>query len=66
MQSKETNKTQPGKKTWKREVAGLLLLGLAYVIYTDDVEMTNAIVWPVMFFAAGAFGIDAAVKQLRK
>lgn len=54
------------KKTWKREVAALLLAGLCYVVYTQDTEMVNVLVWPIMFFAAGAFGIDAAVKQLRK
>lgn len=53
-------------KTWKREVALVLLTGLGYVVYTDSVEMVNAIVWPVMFFAAGAFGLDAAARQLRK
>jgi len=51
-------------KTYKREVACVLLLGLAYVVYTDNVEMVNAIVWPTITFAAGAFGF-AAVKQLR-
>lgn len=51
-------------KTYKREVAFLLLLGLAYVVYTDNLEMVNAIIWPVMGFAAAAFGLDA-VKQLR-
>lgn len=57
------SKTEP-KKTFKREVAGVLLLGLAYLVYADNVEMVNALVWPVMGFAAGAFGMDA-LKQLR-
>tara|TARA_R100001594_G_scaffold129838_1_gene168627 strand:+ start:108 stop:305 length:198 start_codon:yes stop_codon:yes gene_type:complete len=51
-------------KTYKREVASVLLLGLAYVVYTGDVEMVNALVWPILGFAAGAFGLDA-LKQLR-
>ena len=51
-------------KTYKREVACILLLGLAYVVYTGDSEMVNAIVWPIVGFAGGAFGFDA-VKQLR-
>ena len=51
-------------KTYKREVACILLLGLAYVVYTGDSEMVNAIVWPIVGFAGVAFGFDA-VKQLR-
>jgi hypothetical protein len=51
-------------KTWKREVAIVLLLGLAYLVYTDDLEMVNELTWPILGFAAGAFGIDA-IKQLR-
>jgi len=51
-------------KTYKREVATVMLLGLTYVVYTGDVEMVNALVWPILGFAAGAFGLDA-VKQLR-
>lgn len=51
-------------KTYKREVACVLLLGLGYVVYTGNLEMVNAIVWPIMGFAAAAFGLDA-VKQLR-
>lgn len=54
------------KKTWKREVAAVLLAGLGYIVYTGDTEMVNALVWPIMFFAAGAFGLDATAKQLRK
>ena len=52
------------KKTYKREVAVLLLAGLAYTVYTGNVEMVNALVWPILGFAAGAFGMDA-LKQLR-
>ena len=52
------------KKTYKREVAVLLLGGLAYVVYTGDTEMVNALVWPITTFAAAAFGL-AGVDQLR-
>mgnify|MGYP003637814745 CR=1 FL=1 len=55
-------------KTYKREVAAVLLLGLGYLVFMDKLEMVNAVVWPIIGFAAGAFGIDgviAAVKQLR-
>jgi|11BtaG_2_1085332.scaffolds.fasta_scaffold20718_3 hypothetical protein len=51
-------------KTWKREVAIVLLLGLAYLVYTDDLEMVNELTWPILGFAAGAFGLDS-IKQLR-
>lgn len=51
-------------KTYKREVAGALLLGLGYIVYKENVEMVNAVVWPIIGFAAGAFGLDA-FKQLR-
>tara|TARA_R110002051_G_scaffold135808_1_gene208562 strand:+ start:440 stop:613 length:174 start_codon:yes stop_codon:yes gene_type:complete len=51
-------------KTYKREVAAVLLLGLGYLVFMDKLEMVNAVVWPIIGFAAGAFGI-AAVKQLR-
>ena len=51
-------------KTYKREVACVLLLCLGYVVYTGNVEMVNALVWPIVGFAAGAFGLDA-FKQLR-
>ena len=51
-------------KTYKREVAVVLLLGLGYLVFMDKLEMVNAVVWPIIGFAAGAFGIDA-VKQLR-
>jgi hypothetical protein len=51
-------------KTYKREVAIALLLVLGYLILKNNVEMVNAVIWPIIGFAAGAFGI-AAVKQLR-
>ena len=63
MKTETTEKTKE-KKTYKREVASALLLGLGYLAFTDKLEMVNAVVWPIMGFAAGAFGI-AAVEQLR-
>lgn len=63
MKTETTEKTKE-KKTYKREVASALLLVLFYLMFTDKLEMVNAVVWPIMGFAAGAFGI-AAVKQLR-
>lgn len=52
------------QKTYKREVAVALLLGLGYLVWSGNVEMVNALVWPIFGFAAGAFGMSA-LKQLR-
>ena len=52
------------KKTYKREVAVVLIAILSWVIYAGNVEMVNVLVWPILMFAGGAFGIDA-IKQLR-
>ena len=54
------------RKTFKREVAAALLVGLGYVVYTGNVEMTEILVWPIIMFAAGAFGMDAIASQLRR
>jgi len=58
------SKTTSEKKTYKREVAAVLLAGLGYLVFVDNVEMVNVLVWPFVSFAAGAFGLDA-IKQLR-
>ena len=50
-------------KTYKREVAFLMLLGLAALVYTGNVPMVEVMVWPVIGFAAAAFGLDAVAKQ---
>jgi hypothetical protein len=50
-------------KTWKREVAALLLTFLCYTILGGDVEMVKVIVYPFMTFAAVAFGLDWKSKQ---
>ena len=50
-------------KTFKRETAWVLLSGLGYVIYTDDVAMVEAIIWPIFMFVGFAFGMDWYGKQ---
>lgn len=45
-------------KTWKREAAALMMLGLSYVVWTGDVDMVEVLVWPVFSFAGLAFGLD--------
>jgi len=52
------------KKTYKREIALVLIAILSSQIYAGNVEMVNVLAWPTFAFAGGAFGIDA-IKQLR-
>jgi hypothetical protein len=51
------------QKTYKREVAALMLLGLGALVYFGDVAMVEIMVWPIVGFAAAAFGLDAVAKQ---
>jgi hypothetical protein len=46
------------EKTWKRELAVVLLLWLMYVVETKDAGTIEILVWPVFTFAALAFGMD--------
>lgn len=45
-------------KTYKRELAVILLLWLMYVVETKDASTIEILVWPVFTFAALAFGMD--------
>ena len=45
-------------KTYKREVALLLFVWLAYIVETKDVNIIEILVWPVFTFSALAFGMD--------
>jgi hypothetical protein len=45
-------------KTYKRELAILLFIWLAYVVETKDVEVIEILVWPIFSFSAMAFGMD--------
>jgi hypothetical protein len=51
-------------KTFKREVAAGLLIWLIYLVETKHDAIIEILVWPVFAFAAAAFGLDAASKQL--
>ena len=53
-------------KTYKREVAIILLLWLAYIVEFHDAAILEIVIWPVFGFAAGAFGLDAVAKQLQR
>ena len=46
-------------KTFKREIAVVLLLWLVYLVETKDIDVVEILVWPVFSFAAAAFGFDA-------
>jgi hypothetical protein len=50
-------------KTYKREIACALILGLSGVVYVGDIEMAKVLVWPIIGFAAAAFGLDAVGGQ---
>ena len=45
-------------KTYKRELAVLLILWLVYIVEVKDVAIIEILVWPVFSFAAAAFGFD--------
>jgi hypothetical protein len=47
------------KKTFKRELAVILLLWLAYIVETKDVAIIEILVWPVFTYVGAAFGFDA-------
>jgi hypothetical protein len=44
-------------KTWSRESAGLLLLILVWSIYQGDVALVTTIIWPILSYAAVAYGL---------
>ena len=44
-------------KTWSRETALLLLLVFIWAVYQNNVEMVEVIVWPIITYAAIAFGL---------
>jgi len=55
------------KKTWKREVAALLLFFLCAVAWkaaeAQPVETLKVIIWPIMLYVGAAFGMTWASKQ---
>lgn len=53
-------------KTYKRELATVMLVGLGALVATGDAAMVEIMVWPIVGFAAGAFGLDAVAKQWTK
>ena len=53
----ETSKT---KKTWSRETAAMLLTVLCWTIYQENVPLAQVIIWPIITYAAVAFGLKRA------
>lgn len=55
------------QKTYKREVAFILLVFLGVIVWqaakADPIEALKLIVWPIMLFAGAAWGMDWAGKQ---
>lgn len=52
-------------KTWKREVAVILLVFIGYISLFGDIEVLRILVTPIFLFAGGAFGLDAFAKQIQ-
>lgn len=50
-------------KTYKREVAFLMLLYLMYLGLYGTVAVLEVLAWPFMFFVAAAFGMEWSSKQ---
>lgn len=46
------------QKTFKREVAVILLLWFFYVVEVKDDKIIEILVWPVFTFVTAAFGLD--------
>jgi len=58
-------------KTYKREVAGAMLVFLAVlhvaaIFYGDALQTAEYLTTPIFLFAATAFGVDAYSKQVLK
>jgi hypothetical protein len=51
------------QKTYKRELACVLLIWLGYIVETKDAEVLSLVVWPIFTLTAGAFGIDWYAKS---
>ena len=45
-------------KTYKRELAVLMIVWLIYIVETKDVNIIETLVWPIFTFVTAAFGID--------
>ncbi|PHS02774.1 MAG: hypothetical protein COA78_20235 [Blastopirellula sp.] len=53
-------------KTWKREVAFLILVYLGWLGYVDKLEILKIMIWPGMLFVGAAFSMAWAGGQGEK
>lgn len=51
------------KKTYKREVAKVLILWAIYISIWGSAEVLSIMIWPVFLFVGAAYGMDWASKQ---
>ena len=55
------------EKTFKRELAAVLVLFLCFIAWkaseAEPVETLKVIIWPIMLFVGAAFGMQWASKQ---
>lgn len=49
-------------KTYKRELAVVMLVWLAYVVEVKDPSLVEVLVWPVFTYVMAAFGFDQYAK----
>lgn len=49
-------------KTYKRELAVVLLVWLAYVVEVKDTSLVEVLVWPIFTYVMAAFGFDQYAK----
>ena len=47
------------EKTYKRELAIILLVWFIYLVETKDINIVEVTIWPVFSFVTAAFGFDA-------
>jgi hypothetical protein len=52
-------------KTFKRELAVVLLVWLVYVVETKDEKIIELLVWPIFTYVTAAFGVDAYGRMQR-
>lgn len=52
-------------KTFKRELAVVLLIWLIYVVETKDEKIIELLVWPIFTYITAAFGVDAYGRMQR-
>lgn len=55
--------TETKTKTWKREMAALMLGHIFLLTYWGSVEALEILAFPYILFMMGAFGLDAVLKQ---